>query len=88
MAEVVEDFIHRGKNLFNEHWQKEQQNSPPLVKKQKPSDQSAGHDVLSGSVTPEPAADCHRMAAEAVADVAHGWHVLFVVGVYSMIRRM
>ena len=47
------------KNHFNEHWQKEQQNSPPLVKKQKLSDQSDGYDVLSGRVTPESAADCH-----------------------------
>jgi hypothetical protein len=28
------------------------------------------------------------MATEAVADVAHGWHVFFVVGVYSMIRSL
>ena len=26
------------------------------------------------------------MATEAVADVAHGWHIFFVVGVYSMLR--
>ena len=27
-----------------------------------------------------------RMATEAVADVAHGWRVFFVVGVYSTVR--
>jgi len=27
-----------------------------------------------------------RTATEAVADVAHGWHVFFVVGVYSTVR--
>jgi hypothetical protein len=26
------------------------------------------------------------MATEAVADVAHGWHIFFVVGVFSMLR--
>ena len=29
-----------------------------------------------------------RMAAEAGADIAHGWHVFFVVGVYSMVHRL
>jgi hypothetical protein len=29
---------------------------------------------------PEPAADCHRMAAEAVADVARSWHVFCCCG--------
>ena len=48
------------------------------MKKQKPSNQSDGYNVLSGSVMPESAADCHRMSAEAGADVAHGWHVFLL----------
>jgi hypothetical protein len=43
------------------------------MKEQKLSERSTGHDVLSTSVTPEPAADCHSIAAEAMADITHGW---------------
>ncbi len=71
----------------------------PLAKKQKPSQQSAAHDVVSGSVAPESAEDCPDSVRErradpnfvlqrTVADVAHGWLVFVVVGVYSMIRSM
>ena len=87
-AEAVEDFVHRGKKSLQRALAKgaTELTLPREKTKTERSERRLrcaeweSHAGIGGRLP--------RMAAEAGADIAHGWHVFFVVGVYSMVRRL
>ena len=84
----MEDFVHRGKKSLQRALAKGATELTPPREKTKTERSERrlrcaeweGHAGIGGRLP--------RMAAEAGADIAHGWHVFFVVGVYSMVRRL